>query len=96
MQLLLTENQHVIQTLAPNTPQKAFTDGIGARCVIGCFQYLDAARCCLSLTFRRRASPLTDLRSGYLLTIRLKFPSYLDFLFAMGYACLQKIIYLFR
>jgi hypothetical protein len=47
----------------------------------------------LSLTFRRRASPLTELYSGYLLTIRLKFPSYLDFLFAMGYACQQKIIY---
>ncbi len=36
----------MIQALAPNTPQKAFTDGIGARCVVGCFQYLDVARCC--------------------------------------------------
>ena len=46
MQLILTANQHVIQALARNTPQKAFTDGIGARCVIGCCEYLDAARCC--------------------------------------------------
>ncbi len=48
MQLLLTEDQYVIQARSPNTPQKAFTDGIGSWRVIGCFQYLDAARCCHS------------------------------------------------
>ncbi len=48
MQLLFTEDQYVIQALSPNTPQKAFTDGIGTRRVIRCFKYLDAARCCLS------------------------------------------------
>ena len=38
----------MIQALSPNTPQKAFTDGIGTRRMIRCFQYLDAARCCHS------------------------------------------------
>jgi hypothetical protein len=46
MQLLLMKDQYVVQTLSPNTPQKAFTDGIGAFRVIRRFQYLDAARCC--------------------------------------------------
>ncbi len=46
MQLLLTEDQDVIQALSPNTPQKAFTDGIGPWRVIRRFQYLDAAGCC--------------------------------------------------
>src|SRR5215469_8216121 len=46
MQLLFTEDQYVIQALSPNTPQKAFTDGIGTRRVIRCFKYLDTARCC--------------------------------------------------
>jgi hypothetical protein len=46
MQLLLTEDQHVIQALSPNAPQKAFTDRIGSRRVIGYGEHLDAARCC--------------------------------------------------
>src|SRR6266446_225263 len=40
------EDQYVVQALSPNTQEKAFTDRIGARCMIGCFQYLDAACCC--------------------------------------------------
>src|ERR1700726_4763827 len=48
MQLLFTEDQYMFQALSPNTPQKAFTDGIGTRRVIRCFKYLDAARCCHS------------------------------------------------
>src|SRR5215469_1493629 len=47
MQLLLLQDEQVIETLAPNTPQhtaqKAFTDGIGPWRVIGRFQDLDAA-----------------------------------------------------
>ncbi len=46
MQLLFTEDQYVIQALSPDTPQKAFTDGIGTRSVIWCFKNLDAACCC--------------------------------------------------
>jgi len=38
----------MIQALSSNTPQKAFTDGIGARGVIGRFEQLDATRCCHS------------------------------------------------
>ena len=38
----------MVKALSPNTPQKAFTDGIGSWRVIRCFQYLDAARCCNS------------------------------------------------
>ena len=48
MQLLLTEDQYVIQARSPNTPQKAFTDGIGSWRVIWCFEYLHVARCCNS------------------------------------------------
>jgi len=40
MELLLMEDQYVVQALSPDTPQKAFTGRIGARCMIGCFQYL--------------------------------------------------------
>jgi len=35
MELLLMEDHYVVQALSPNTPQKAFTDHIGARRVIG-------------------------------------------------------------
>ncbi len=43
MQLLLMEDQQVVKALSSHTAQKAFTDGIGAFRVIGCFQDLDAA-----------------------------------------------------
>jgi hypothetical protein len=46
MQLLFMKDQYVVQTLSPNTPQKAFTDRIGSWRLIRCFQYLDAARYC--------------------------------------------------
>ena len=46
LQLLLLQDEQVIETLAPHTAQKAFTDGIGVFRVIGCFQDLDAAGCC--------------------------------------------------
>ena len=45
MQLLLLQDEQVIVTLATHAAQKTFTVGIGARSVIGCFQYLDAAGC---------------------------------------------------
>jgi len=48
MELLLTEDQYVIQALAPHTPQKTFTNRIGAFRVIRRFQYLTIARCCHS------------------------------------------------
>ncbi len=35
----------MIQALSSNTPQKAFTDGIGARGVIGRCEQLDVTRC---------------------------------------------------
>ena len=75
---------------------QAHTLGMQPDCLPNLFSSLLVSFRHLSLTFRRHASPLTELRSGYLLTIRLKFPLYLDFLFAMGYACQQKIIYSFR
>src|SRR5215472_10581976 len=43
MQLLLLQDEQVIETLAPHTAQKAFTDGIGPWRVIGRFQDLNAA-----------------------------------------------------
>src|SRR5258708_6730788 len=46
MQLLFMKDQYVIQALSSNTPQKAFTDGIGSRRMIRRFENLDAARCC--------------------------------------------------
>jgi hypothetical protein len=46
MQLLLMEGQYVVKALSPDTPQKTFTDGIGSGRMIGCCEYLDAARCC--------------------------------------------------
>src|SRR6266487_6468821 len=48
MQLLLMKDQYVVQTLSPNTPQKSFTDRIGAFRMIRCFQYLDATCDCYS------------------------------------------------
>jgi len=75
---------------------QAPTLGMQPDCLPNLFSSLLVSFRHLSLTSRRRASPLTELRSGYLLTIRLKFPPYLDFLFALGYACQQKIIYAFR
>ncbi len=46
--MLLVEDQHMIQALSSNTPQEMFTDRIGARCVIRCFEDLAATRCCNS------------------------------------------------
>ncbi len=45
MQLLLLQDEQVIETLATHAAQKPFTDGIGPWCVIGRFEYLDAAGC---------------------------------------------------
>jgi hypothetical protein len=45
LQLFLLQDEQVIQTLATHTAYKAFTDGIGPWCVIGRFEYLDAAGC---------------------------------------------------
>jgi hypothetical protein len=46
MQMFLMEDQYLIQALSPDTPQKAFTDGIRSRRMIRRFEDLDAARCC--------------------------------------------------
>ena len=43
--MLLLQDEQVIETRATHASQKTFTDGIGARSVRGCFQYLDAAAC---------------------------------------------------
>ncbi len=48
MQLLLMKDQYVVQTLSPNTQEKAFTDRIGAFRMIRCFKYLDATCDCYS------------------------------------------------
>jgi len=77
MQLLFIENEEVIEALSPNTPQKAFADRIGSWRLIGCFQYLDAARCCnASETGSKLAIVITDeiLRS---LAIRSRLPQLL-------------------
>ncbi len=45
LELLLMQDEQVIETLATHTQEKAFTDRIGPWCVVGRFQYLDAAGC---------------------------------------------------
>src|SRR5215831_15600221 len=42
LELLLLQDEQVIETLSPHTQEKAFTDRIGTRGVIGRFQDLDA------------------------------------------------------
>jgi hypothetical protein len=54
MQLLLLKDQYVVQTLSPNTPQKAFTDRISSWRMIRRFQYLDTAGCCHSSETRSK------------------------------------------
>jgi hypothetical protein len=44
LELPLTEDEQMIETLAPHTSEKAFTDRIHSRGVIGCFEELDGAR----------------------------------------------------
>ena len=59
--MFLVEDKHVIQALSPDTPQKAFTNRIGAFRVIGRFQDLDAACCCnTSETGSKLAIIITD------------------------------------
>jgi hypothetical protein len=61
MQLLLTEDQYVIQALSSYTSQKAFTDRIGAWCVIRRGEHLDAAHVCdSSETGSKLAVMITD------------------------------------
>ena len=51
----------MIQALSSNTPQKAFTDGIGSWRVIRCCKNLDAACCCnASETGSKLAIMITD------------------------------------
>ena len=44
LQLPLTKDEQMFETLAPHTSEKAFTDRIRSRGVIGCFEELDGAR----------------------------------------------------
>jgi len=44
LELLLTQDEQVIETLATHTAQKAFTDGVGKRGLIRCCEHLDATR----------------------------------------------------
>ena len=53
MKLLLLGDERVIETLATHAAQKTFTDGIGARSVIGCFQHLDTCTGYLGHPFRK-------------------------------------------
>jgi hypothetical protein len=48
MQLLLLEDEKMIEALSTHAAQKAFTDGIRSRGVIGCFEELDGACGCHS------------------------------------------------
>ncbi len=52
MQLFFMEDQYMIQALSSDTPQKAFTDRIGARCVIRRFENLNACAGYLEYPFR--------------------------------------------
>src|SRR5258708_19689872 len=77
MQLPFITDQDVVRALSPNAPQKAFTGRIGSWRLIGCFQYLDAARCCNARETRSKlAIMITDeiLRS---LAIRSRLPQLL-------------------
>src|SRR5260370_41977460 len=46
IQLLLLEDEKVIETLSPHTPQKPFTDRIGPWRMVRRGENLDAAGCC--------------------------------------------------
>ncbi len=43
--VFLMKDKDVIKTFASHTPKKAFTDGIGTRCVIGGLEELNGACC---------------------------------------------------
>ena len=45
VELPLIEDQQMVETFLPHTPQEALADRIGSRSVIGCFEDLDAAGC---------------------------------------------------
>ena len=45
IQLLLLEDEKMIETLSPHTPQKPFTDRIGPWRMVRRFEHLDAAGC---------------------------------------------------
>ena len=44
VKLLLIEDEHMIEALAPHTQEKAFTDSVRSRCVIRCCENLDPTR----------------------------------------------------
>jgi hypothetical protein len=44
LELPLMQDQQVVQAFLPNTPQKAFADGVGAFCMNRRFEDLDRAR----------------------------------------------------
>ncbi len=41
LELLLLKDQQVVEAFLPDAPQEAFTDSIGSRCMIRCFENLD-------------------------------------------------------
>ncbi len=44
LELLLMQDKQMIETFSTDTSEKALTDGIRARSVIGCFEHLNATR----------------------------------------------------
>ena len=53
LELLLAEDQYVVEAFLSHTPQEAFADGIGSRCMIWGFKHLNSTRCCHT----RKAGP---------------------------------------
>jgi hypothetical protein len=45
LELLLIEDQQVVEAFLSYTPQEAFADRIGSRCVIGCVENLNSTGC---------------------------------------------------
>ena len=46
VQLFLLQDEKVIETRSPHTPQKPLTDRIDSRCMVRRGEHLDAAGCC--------------------------------------------------
>jgi hypothetical protein len=57
-EVLLMKDQEVIQTFSSHTSQKAFTDGICLRCLVGRAKHFDACAGYLAYLFQKEASKI--------------------------------------
>ena len=76
-ELLLMKDQEAIQTFSSHTSQKAFTDGICLRCLVGRAKHFEATCCCHLCKIRAEFPVIISNQIFGCLSIRSRLPQLL-------------------